>query len=273
MKELPDTDIVTVPCRLSYPALWTPKPKSQELKGSTDPKDLEYSCVLLLPPETDLAPYKAAIRAAMIGRFGEIVRLKHPLLRRAEEKEGVEGYEPGWIFLTARNKSQVPIVDRKAVPVTNKALVYPGMWVLAYLNAYAWDSKIGGRGVSWGLNGIQIYQDDKPFGNVRQVSDVFEALDLGGDDQLDDLGSDPLDDGSGSGLDYDAPAPPRRGPSRPAARPQARPAAPTRRPAPAAAPAQRGRVQPPQQRRPAPRQETIDDFLGEADGFDELNEL
>lgn len=267
MKDLPETDLVTVPCRLSFPALWTPRPKSLELKDSTDPKDLVYSATLLLPPGTDLTPFKAAVRAAMLGRWGEIVRLKHPVLRRAEDREKeTEGYDPGWVYLSASNTARVPVVDRRAVPVDDQSSVYAGMWVLAYLNAYAWEHKVGGRGVSWGLNGIQVYKDDKPFGNVRQVRDVFEALDLTDDDQgADDLGIEEQ-------LDLE-PAPARRQAQAPARRsapaPQARPAA---RSQPAASPGRRP-TPPPQQRRPAPRQETLDDFLGDADGFDDLNDL
>lgn len=187
-KPLPENLLVTPECRLSFPSLFTPKPRA---RGS---EKLTYQATLLLPPGFDKAPFAAAVKAAMMKKWNKIVALgvgKNPL-RDAAEKD-YAGYEPGWVYISTNSDRKPSVVDRSNQPVTDPERAYPGMWVRAYLDCFAWDHPTGGKGVSFGLLGIQLLRDGERLDGRRPAADVFEALEplpmdpgesTGGDDPL-----------------------------------------------------------------------------------------
>lgn len=176
------TSLITAPVRIAFPHLFTPKAKSDE-----KPDQLVYQCVLLLPPDTDLGPYNAAIQAAIKETWGkEPPRWRSPLLEAAN-KSHLDGYEDGWWYINLQSKRRPGVVDRMGIPIGDPEAVYGGQWVKAFINAFAWDNKTGGKGVSFGLNGIQVVKDgDRRFGAGQvDVTKVFKPL--SDDDLLGDL--------------------------------------------------------------------------------------
>lgn len=173
-KQVPLTsrDLITPEGRLSFPSLFEPKPR---FKGSPN---LTYQCVLLLPPDTDMKPFHAAIKAAMVAKWGKVVQLpgdKNPI-RSCSDKHDVSGYEDGWFYLNLHSRNRPGVVDRVCVPVTDPARVYPGMWVRAFINSFAWEHPSGGRGISFGLNSIQLVRDDERLDGRRDATQVFTPL-------------------------------------------------------------------------------------------------
>ncbi len=170
--ELPATTLVTPEVRLSFPALFTPRPR---VRGGTE---LFYQAVLLIPPGTDLKPFGAAVRAAMMEKWNKVIPLapdKMPV-RKAETKGHISGYEPGWFFTNVNSRRKVPVVDRMNVPVTDPNAAYPGMWVRAFLKAFAWDHPAGGRGVSFGLQAVQLVRDGERLDGTVDPQEVFTPL-------------------------------------------------------------------------------------------------
>ena len=160
--------------RLAFPSLFTPKPVSRD-----KPNELRYQAVLLLPPEANLAVLTAAMAAAMTKKWGKVIQLpsKNNPLHDAGEKSDYAGFLPGWKFISVKSKDRPTVVNRDAVPVTDPALVYPGMWVNAYLDCYAWEHPTGGKGISFGLMAMQLVKDDERLDGRRAATDVFQPLD------------------------------------------------------------------------------------------------
>lgn len=167
------TQFTTPEVRLSFPALFKPKPKAQ---GSTD---LTYQATLLLPPTCDLKPFISAMQAAMLAKWQRVrTDLRNPI-RDASEKP-YAGYEKGWKFIAAQNAAPVPVVDRSRLPITDPNKVYAGCWIHACLNAWAYDNKFG-KGVSFELKAVQFLRDgDRLDGRSKPVSpdEAFEALEM-----------------------------------------------------------------------------------------------
>lgn len=188
-KKFSETDIVTPDVRLSFPALFEPKPRA---RGSDK---LTYQATLLLPPKTDMAPFVAAMKAAMMAKFGKLLPLagRGNPIHKAEEKQ-YAGYEPGWHYISTNNTRAPAVVDQLKRPVTDPDRMYPGLWVRAFLNAYAWDNPAGGKGVSFSLNAIQVVRDGERLDGRREVNpdEVFTALEMPQDGAADAASWDPL---------------------------------------------------------------------------------
>lgn len=185
-KTLPATHLVTPELRLSFPNLF----KAKQLPDSDKRK---FSANFLIPPSTSLDPFVRALKAAIAEEWGDAAGVKLPIRDAARDKPGVKGYDQGWRFFTASANEDHPpsVVDAKGAPVTNPSLAYAGVWVRAYINAYAWTNKMKGKGVSFGLNAIQIVRDGERMGGGLPAKDVFSPIDgaedLGGLDELNNL--------------------------------------------------------------------------------------
>jgi hypothetical protein len=198
------TYLITPECRLSFPSLFVPR---ERVKGDTTGVKT-FQAVLLLPPNVNLRPFTEALKAAMVEKWGEIVPLpasKNPI-HDCSDKPGVSGYDAGWHYISVHSRQQPAIVDRMNQPVVpdsdedpnapgkfrQSSKIYPGMWVRAYINAFAWNNTAGGKGVSFGLNAIQLVRDDARLDGRINAADIFTPLDdvktgNGGDDVDDPL--------------------------------------------------------------------------------------
>ena len=173
MAKLTARDVLTAPVRLAFPKLFKPAPK---FAGS---QDLTYQTVILLPKSTDLRPYTEAAKAAMIEKFGKVVPIpaaKNPI-RDCAEKSNFAGYdEEGSHYINLHSTNPVPILAQDGVtPVVDATKIYPGIWVKAWLNAYAWSFN-GTKGLSFGLNAIQIFKDGDRLDGRRKIT--AEDLDM-----------------------------------------------------------------------------------------------
>lgn len=183
--EMKATEVVTAPVRVSFPALFEPKPVSKD-----KPNELKYMATLLLPPETDKSPFFEAIKAAMVDKFGKAIKLpaRNNPIKDCGEKE-LDGYEDGWSYINAKSGYQPSVVDQKAQPVMDKDAVYAGCWCRFHLQAFAWDHPQGGKGVSFSLSAVQLVKDDDRLDGRKSGADVFEPL-AGFDASDNDAGTD-----------------------------------------------------------------------------------
>lgn len=191
MVELSDTEIVTEPCRLAFPALFKPKPTT---KGGTD---LKYQAALLLPPDYDMTGLVECVKAAMVKKWGKVIKLvgKNNPLRKCDdldEDDHATGYDAGWRFINTKSGYQPSVLDQKKQEVLDEKKVYPGMWVRAHLSAFAWEHAQGGKGVSFSINAVQLVKDDTRLDGRKNAKDVFGEIETG------DLGDIAAPDGGGS---------------------------------------------------------------------------
>lgn len=166
--------ILTPEARIAFPYLFVPRARSKDKPDGRK----TYQCSLLFPPTTDFKPFVEALKTAMIEKWGKVIPLaasKNPI-RDCAEKSNLEGYKPGWRYINLHSGIRPGVVTRQNVPVADESLVYGGMWVRAFINAFAWSHPDGGNGVSFGLQGVQLVRDDEKF-SKSSVMPEFTALD------------------------------------------------------------------------------------------------
>jgi len=127
--------------------------------------------------------FKALLATAAREKWGDKIPkpLKGPL-RDGAEKEDLEGYGQGVIFVNASTKRRPAIVDGKLQRIIDPEDFYAGCYAVAKVNAFTW-SKMGKSGVSFGLISLQKVADGEPLGGaVSKPEEDFDALeDLGGE--------------------------------------------------------------------------------------------
>lgn len=172
--QLPATQVITAPVRLAFPSL----AKMRQRAVNSD--KLTYQATFLMPPDFDLAPLHNAMRAAFGLKFPAGTKIppdKLPI-RDAGAKEWA-GFVAGWRYISTHADRPIGVVDQYAQPVPADArdvLFYGGCWVRAHLNAYGWSHQTGGKGISFGLVGVQFVRDDDRFDGRSPAGDAFEPL-------------------------------------------------------------------------------------------------
>jgi hypothetical protein len=165
---------------LSFPQLFTPKPRSE----GAEPV---FSCSLLFAPaEQKTAEFKAmqnAVLALAKDKFPNIpVKSLMLPFRDAEEKAYV-GYEAGMLYISPWSKYKPGIVDVRLQDVLDPAEVWAGQIVRANILPFAWTNS-GKKGISFGLNHIQLIKKDAPRIDGRAAANkVFETVE--GEDDSD----------------------------------------------------------------------------------------
>ncbi len=147
---------------LSFPHLFTPKPRAE----GGDPV---YSCSILFDEEAQKKPEFLALKKAVdecvhakwAGKV-KISQFRYPPFRDAGEKsDKYQGYRDGVLVLNAWSKDRPGIVNRLRQDILLPEEVWAGQQVRLDVNPYAWE-KSGNRGVSFGLNNIQVVRADMP---------------------------------------------------------------------------------------------------------------
>lgn len=93
----------------------------------------------------------------------------------------------GYIMISAYRKEkdgQPLLFDKFKQPLTKKEQIYSGSWGVASIDAFVYDNAAG-KGISFGLNGLQKVKDDTAFGGgAGNVEDDFADESEEGDDPL-----------------------------------------------------------------------------------------
>lgn len=192
--QLPPTDYVTPPMRLAFASLFEKRPKSDNANAK-----LSFQCTILMPPGTDLQPFSNCLGAAMMDEWNQVIPLaagKHPL-KPADGKidtngQPYEGFDPGWWYINCNSGYRPSVLDEhgmdvyKEPPMADEArrkaaveaavkTVYSGCWCRFHVRAFAWTHTEGGRGVSFGIEGVLKVRDDEKFAS-RQAVDTHAAF-------------------------------------------------------------------------------------------------
>lgn len=159
--KLESGNIRTCIARLSFPHLFKPQPPMEA--GGKE----KFTATLLFPVGADLSVLKQAAAECAIEKWPNAGKPGGPTLhtpfRKQDEKVQFAGYEVGGFFIVASGERKPPVVDAKTLPIVEEKSVYPGMWVMATLRAFAFDAKMK-KGVSFGLQSIMKIADDVELG-------------------------------------------------------------------------------------------------------------
>lgn len=189
--------LVTPYATLSFPSLFQPR-------AIAEGQEAKYGCALLFNAAAQQTPQFKAMQKAVAQLCAEkfpnvnLKQLVLPFKDAAEKADRYQGYEEGVIVVNVQSKQKPGIVDARNQDVLMPEEVYPGQIVRAQLQPFHWN-KAGRRGVSFGLNHIQIVKADAPRLDGRVAANrAFDVID---EDELSDFGFDPTssskDDESG----------------------------------------------------------------------------
>lgn len=176
--------VITAEAILSYPHIWAP----QQPPSGGDPK---YGAAFLFTDQEDLKPLQKAAFGVVVEKFGaekakemlktgrfRLVGGPYHSIRTDVEAKGYPEEVVG--FINANSNSQPGVVsiypDEEGRPsvITDESKVYPGVIVKASVTPYWYDVE-GNRGVTWGLNNIQVIRDGERLDGRVPAQDEFEA--------------------------------------------------------------------------------------------------
>ena len=176
--------VVTGKVRLSFPHLF------DTYKGPDGDQDPKYSVMLLIPKE-DKATVKAlkaaekkATEEGKETKWGgkmpaEVASIFHD----ADEDGSAEDYpeRAGHYYMTvSANENRRPeIVDRNVHAIIDQSEVYSGVYAKVSVTAFAYkygDGPRAKKGISFGLNNVQIVGGGESLGGGKRAEEEFEAL-------------------------------------------------------------------------------------------------
>lgn len=199
--------IVTPECVLSFPHIFEPK----VVPGSDDATP-KYSVSLVFPEGTDLKAMKEAALQVATAAFGETAAdkirsgkirwpfrgINEPGTDDAEDMaaKGYDRYGEGTVFVNTSAKLKPGVVSLIPDPQTDKPAaivnasgdlrfadgtvsagvraVYAGVFARVSLTCYAYDVR-GNKGVTFGLNNLQVVKDGERLDGRSDAADEFEA--------------------------------------------------------------------------------------------------
>jgi len=179
--------------RMMYASLFVPTSPDRE---DNSQGKLQYGLTILIPADFDLSaiekdveeiinkehkPANATLRA----------KIKTPILETAgqESLAALAEEYPYFIRIASKaydkngQKRQKPgVIDARAQPIAEDDApdqLYNGRWCRVSMRAYAWTHATGGKGVSLGLNNVQVLWNDDPLaGGKASAESEFEAVEV-----------------------------------------------------------------------------------------------
>lgn len=179
------TKVITGVVRLSYVHLLEPY-------ANEDGGKEKYSTAILIPKEDHktISAIKKAIESAKdLGRdkLKGAKNVSDTLRDGDEEKDTTESPEyANHFFMNVSSATKPGIIDLNKRKVEDPEVVYSGVYARVSINFFAYNTN-GNKGISAGLNNVQIVKDgDYLGGRASAESDFDDDFELDEDD-LDDL--------------------------------------------------------------------------------------
>jgi Enterobacter phage Enc34, ssDNA-binding protein len=170
------TPLITPYATLSFPNLFQPR-------AMVEGGEAKYGCALLFDAAAQQSPQFKAMQKAVHDickdKFPNVNlnTLVLPFKDAGEKSDRYQGYEEGVIVIDAKSKQKPGIVDARNQDILLPEQVYAGQVVRAQLMPFHWN-QAGRRGVSFGLNHIQIVKHDAPRIDGRVAAkNAFDVID------------------------------------------------------------------------------------------------
>lgn len=136
------------------------------------------------------ADMEAIIREAAVAKWGAKADAYIKSLRNGnffcwkdgDLKPDTAGF-PGNMSLKASNALQPRVYNgNRQLLATEDGTIYSGCYVHAIVEVYAWESKVGGRGISATIHQVMFAKDGEAFVGTRLSSDaLFDGVTAGAD--------------------------------------------------------------------------------------------
>jgi Enterobacter phage Enc34, ssDNA-binding protein len=170
-------ELMTPKVRMAYPNLLTARIPMNASTGK--PK---YSVTLLIPGTANIEVLRKAVDDTRIAKLGKNVNLKHPVFLETKNSQPLAEYAgqfPVFIRVSATVEYPPFIFGPDAKPFNGAdSEIYGGRWAVAGLRPYSYDTS-GNKGVSFGLQRIQLLDHDEPISGGRvATAEGFMPIDL-----------------------------------------------------------------------------------------------
>lgn len=149
----------------------------------------KYRLQMLFDKDADISELVAMAKAARVKKWpkGAPKGFQNPFHKvdDMDADERYDGYEDGMVILAASSSYRPGVVDKQRNPIDLEEMdtfLYGGMYARAAIAAFAYDTK-GNKGVSFGLNAIQIVRDGEPLGSRVSAEEAFADVE---DEDYDD---------------------------------------------------------------------------------------
>jgi len=173
---LTETKFRTPEFRVSFPHLFEAHTVQEGDKPS-------YSVQMIFDRDTKLTVFKKAVKAVQKSKFQDkkikSEKIKH--VRDGNEIENSDGEirpetKDKWVIQVASKNRRPRVLNARREDIINPDEIYGGCYAVAVIEAYGYDNQYG-RGISFGLLGVQKTRDGEPF--VGGVStDDFEDIEF-----------------------------------------------------------------------------------------------
>lgn len=172
------TKVVTGKVRLSYAFLFEARPPKENPDG-----EKKFSTSILIPKsdKDTLDKIKAAQEVAITAKWPGKRPAKIAITLHdgdgVKEKTG-EPYGPeckGHFVMSVSTKLRPGVVDTNMNSIIDPAGIQSGDYARVSISAYAYDVS-GNRGVSFGLNNVQLLAKGEPLGGSTRAEDDFSAV-------------------------------------------------------------------------------------------------
>lgn len=149
--------------------------------------ELRYSSAILIPKDhPQIDEITSAIDAEGSEKFGKkwasMAKKAYPLHDADEDGKADDdpAYE-GMYYLNASSKRKPQIVDRQVQPILDDSEIWSGCWVNVSIAVFPFDVPEN-KGVSFGLNNMQLVKEGERLGGAPNADEEFEAVDDDEDD-------------------------------------------------------------------------------------------
>jgi len=172
--------VVTGKVRLNFPKLF----KAEQINGEGDPK---FSTQVLIP-KTDKATItalraaeKAAIEEGNEGIFKGKGVTAESVIKDADEDGTAEDYPHTaghyYLSVSAREQFRPQVVDGNLDEIMDQSQVYSGVYARVSLRSFPYTYGAKKRGVSFGLNNVQVLGGGERLGGGTSASQDFDVVD------------------------------------------------------------------------------------------------
>lgn len=169
------------------------KPQVNETSGRKN-----YGCTLLFPKGADLSALQNAALKAATDEWGDKAAqmIKDKLIHspfldgdgpQGKSKKTGEAHPgfPGCTFIRVISGEEYKpkLFDKKVIPITDQEGCYSGCYGVGVVNAFTWENREKGKGISFGVSMIQVQKDGERLGGAGggDPDKFFESIPDDGD--------------------------------------------------------------------------------------------
>jgi hypothetical protein len=123
----------------------------------------------------------ASVDAAAIKKFGSVPAVYRKPFKKGDDSRNNEtgaiynGFE-GMVVLNASSTTRPGLVDQERNPIISEEDFKGGYYAHATINFYGWQHPQSGKGVSCGLQNVQLVKEGEPFGGKSNAEDDFGVI-------------------------------------------------------------------------------------------------